>query len=862
MLQRSARLQYALLALVAVLALSHFYVGFVENYEILRHGQTRVRFPFYSSLDRVIIVLPEAKAAGLQAGDIVRTINGQPFSGQLVLTRALREGRVGQPLPITWDRPDNPATLHGSIVMTPEREGPAPAWAWLLRGIFLFVPLVLLLTGLWVVLARPRNPHAWLILGILIYFESVFSSAGRIANPTFPAIMFWNVIAESAMPLCLMFFGIYFPQRSRIDERFPWVKWVIAIPIFAMIPLNLLGIYAIIWNFSAARWLLRGHYLISIAIQHTFSALAICWFFVTLGTKLHTLTGDARRRLVVLLWGAGIGLTPAVVLILSAFYRHAEVDLGVPPWLLIPVFLLFLLFPLTLAYVVVVQRAMDVRILVRQGTRYAFARNTVRIISLLLSVLMIAALVDLIRHPNHRAIDLARIYGTIALFVAFRFVLSHRLQQRIDQRFFREAYSAEQVLSELSDEARNFTEVTPLLSTITERIGETLHVERIAVFLRSGDGYRLQLARGTSVTRGSLALPDTSMTITTLTRGGGPATVYRDDPSSWLVDASDAERTALADLSTELLVPLPGRRRLAGVMALGPKRSEEPYSRSDRQLLQSVASQAGLALENAELLENLTAEVAQRERISREIEIAREVQEHLFPQVTPSLPGIDLAGHCRPAQAVGGDYYDFFVLPDCSGDERLALALGDISGKGISAALLMASLRASLRSAAEMQPGDLAMLMRHVNRLVYESSTTNRYATFFYGEVDPESRLLNYVNAGHNPPVVLRGTQVIRLEATGTVIGLLPDVPFTRASIVLDPGDVFIAFTDGISEAMNAAEEEWGEDHMIAAAEAFLSRGGSKSARQILECIYTQADRFTAGAPQHDDMTLLVCAVS
>ncbi len=252
-------------------------------------------------------------------------------------------------------------------------------------------------------------------------------------------------------------------------------------------------------------------------------------------------------------------------------------------------------------------------------------------------------------------------------------------------------------------------------------------------------------------------------------------------------------------------------------MALGPKRSEEPYSRTDRQLLQSIASQTGLALENAELLEHLTTEITHRERVSREIEIAREVQQRLYPQVYPTIPGVDLAGYCRPAQAVGGDYYDFFVLPAYHGDEeRLALALGDISGKGISAALLMASLRASLRSAALLQPGDLATLMRHVNRLVYESSTTNRYATFFYAELDPQSRVLTYVNAGHNPPVILRGTQIIRLEATGTVIGLIPDAPYTRAGILLEPGDALLCFTDGISEAMTHADEEWGEDRMIA----------------------------------------------
>jgi sigma-B regulation protein RsbU (phosphoserine phosphatase) len=458
----------------------------------------------------------------------------------------------------------------------------------------------------------------------------------------------------------------------------------------------------------------------------------------------------------------------------------------------------------------------------------------------------------------------------IGLFFAFRFVLTRRLQQRLDQRFFREAYSTEQILSELSEEARNFTEVTPLLNTITQRIGDTLHIERIAVFLRSGDTYRLQLATGApgastlSPVLGSFSLPATSTTITTLARGRAPANVYRDDPSSWLVDASDAERAALNDLSTELLVPIPGRNRLAGVIALGPKRSQEPYSRTDRQLLQSVATQTGLALENAELFEHLSTEIAHRERVSREIEIAREVQERLFPQVYPHIEGVDLAGYCRPAQVVGGDYYDFFLLPGSSsgpGDSRLALALGDISGKGISAALLMASLRASLRSAALLQPGDLTTLMRHVNRLVYESSTSNRYATFFYAEYDPYSRILTYVNAGHNPPIVLRGSEQIHLEATGTVIGLLPDVIYTRANVVLRPGDLLITFTDGVSEAMNSIEEEWGEDRMVAATRSLLSQQSSATAEQLLQCILSGADLFTAGAPQHDDMTLLLCKV-
>ncbi|WP_263367594.1 GAF domain-containing SpoIIE family protein phosphatase [Edaphobacter bradus] len=868
MLQRSARLQYGLLALVAVLALSHFYVGLSNNLRNLVRGQTSPRTPFITTdLTPVVSSMePEAQAAGLRQGDTVLTVSGERFTGRVVLIAQVRSSHVGAPLAITWTHPGDTGVQSGSIALAPERATPAPFYLWITRSIFLALPLLFLLIGVWVVLARPHNPHAWLILGILGYFDSLFIGYGKFSGGIlFAFAIFWNTVAQTAMPLCLMFLGVYFPQHSGLDVRFPWVKWVLTISILAFMPLDLIYYYSDAWKFTAGSWLVRPTYAINFT-ENVLAALAISWFFATLGVKRAALAGDARRRIVVMLWGASIGLTPLLFLVFYAAYRNVDLGQGIPQWLDISVFVILLLFPLTLAYVVVVQRAMDVRILIRQGTKYAFARGTIVVILALLAIWMIASIVHLIRYPHqHRAVDLIGIIGIIAIFLGFRYPLAKRLQQKIDQRFFREAYSAEQVLSELSDEVRNFTEVTPLLTTITQRIGDTLHVDRIAVFLRSGDAYHLQLATGAPLAPGSLALSATFAVISRLAhaRSPEPEPVYRDDPSSWLVDATDAERAALSDLSAELLVPLPGRNRLEGVMALGPKRSEEPYSRTDRQLLQSVATQTGLALENAELFQNLTAEVAHRERISREIEIARDVQQHLFPQVVPSIPGIDLAGHCRQAQAVGGDYYDFFILPAGEGDERLALALGDISGKGISAALLMASLRASLRSAAQLQPGDLGTLMRHVNRLVYESSTSNRYATFFYAELDPATRLLTYVNAGHNPPVILRGSEAIALHSTGTVIGLLPEVSYCRASILLHPGDMLVAFTDGISEAMNAAEEEWGEPRMIAAAQALLARPDCKTtAKQLLDCIFNEADHFTAAAPQHDDMTLLICAVS
>ena len=267
------------------------------------------------------------------------------------------------------------------------------------------------------------------------------------------------------------------------------------------------------------------------------------------------------------------------------------------------------------------------------------------------------------------------------------------------------------------------------------------------------------------------------------------------------------------------------------------------------------AAQTALALEVARLTTAIGREMAQRERLNRELEIAREVQEHLFPQRLPSVPGLDYCGRCRPAREVGGDYYDFLELPE----GRLGIAIGDVSGKGIGAALMMASLEASLRGQASVGL-DLAELVKRVNRLVYEASSASRYATFFYGEYDSRSRQLSYVNAGHTPPVILRQSaaacRVFRLEIGGPVIGLLRQC-YQQGSFPLEPGDLVVLFTDGVSESMNARDEEWGEDRLIELAKSCHGQSAFEAMTRILAA----AEAFAAGASQHDDMTLVVLRV-
>ncbi|NOT49443.1 MAG: PP2C family protein-serine/threonine phosphatase, partial [Acidobacteria bacterium] len=290
-----------------------------------------------------------------------------------------------------------------------------------------------------------------------------------------------------------------------------------------------------------------------------------------------------------------------------------------------------------------------------------------------------------------------------------------------------------------------------------------------------------------------------------------------------------------------------------------PKRSEEPYTASDLRLLRSVATQTGFALENSRLTEAVAREAAQKERLNAELEIAREVQERLFPQELPNVDGLEYYGACRPALGVGGDYYDFLELPG----GKFGIAIGDVSGKGIGASLMMASLQASLRGQAIHSGDDLASLMTHVNTLVYEASTTNRYATFYYAQYDPKTRKLSYVNAGHNPPFLLRpngsDVEVIKLDVGGPVVGMLPSilVCYEQGEVQLEEGDMLVGFTDGISESMNPAEEEWGEDELLEDLKGLISC----PAEEVLRTIVAAADKFADGAKQHDDMTMIVVRV-
>jgi phosphoserine phosphatase RsbU/P len=250
-------------------------------------------------------------------------------------------------------------------------------------------------------------------------------------------------------------------------------------------------------------------------------------------------------------------------------------------------------------------------------------------------------------------------------------------------------------------------------------------------------------------------------------------------------------------------------------------------------------------------ISDLLAEQRQRQRLEHEITIAREVQEQLFPRSLPSLAGLQLAAICKPARTVSGDYYDFIRL----GPERVAIALADISGKGIFAALLMASVQAALRSMTSTDRNcGTAELVRQLNNHLFRNTSDDRYATFFYAVYDAREGVLTYTNAGHLAPFFVSDGRVLQLDEGGTVVGLFEDAPYTQGTLKVPPGSVLVAFSDGLTEPENVYGEEFGMERL----RDEILRQRNASPQRLAENLIAAAEQWAGTPEQADDITIIV----
>ncbi len=315
-----------------------------------------------------------------------------------------------------------------------------------------------------------------------------------------------------------------------------------------------------------------------------------------------------------------------------------------------------------------------------------------------------------------------------------------------------------------------------------------------------------------------------------------------------MLDEAFRERQSIIGQSVRTLMaaPLQTKDRVIGLIYVDSPSLTRVFKEDDLNLLTVMANTAAIRIEHERL-----AEIEHQERLmARELEQAAEIQQRFLPAQAPQVSGLDLAGHNAPCRTVGGDYYDFF--PYANG--RVAMVLGDVSGKGMPASLLMMSLQARVQVLID-EPENLGAVMTRLNRLTATNCPSNRFITFFMCMLDGATGDLVFANAGHNPPLLMRaGGGAEWLEAGGCVLGVMPTMKYDQSQNRLEAGDVLVIFSDGVTDALNPQGEEFGEARL----EAAVRQHRGELTAAILEGVNQAIAEWTAGTPLPDDLTLLV----
>jgi sigma-B regulation protein RsbU (phosphoserine phosphatase) len=546
------------------------------------------------------------------------------------------------------------------------------------------------------------------------------------------------------------------------------------------------------------------------------------------------------RRLRQQLRAIGLGLTTCLLLYTLGSLVPAILNLTISEWTRSALTVAALTVGSgSIAYAMVRHKFLDTKLLARRGILYGIASASLVGVYLTLVTRLNQAL------TRFTGVD-SRVIEPVFLIVAlivFQPAVSW-LEEMLDRLLLRDAGDYRNVLRNLGRELQTTIELEDLLTRSIRTISESL-------LLRSA--YIVALPRGDVLVRSgggsSMAPEDEALLRDLLLRLPGSDDSFRlTEPVPGL---TAADRTLLAGrLGTSVIFPLHSRGETVGALLLGEKLTGTEYTSEDVALLSSLAGQMSISLQNALLVR----ERVQVVRIEEELRLARQIQRSFLHSEFPATPRFDVHALNIPSKEVGGDFYD--LVPACDGVFLLAIA--DVAGKGVPAALLSSMLQASLRTQAGSITS-VAEILRNINTLVYRATQVHQFATFFIARVENDTLHMTFSNAGHNFPVVIRrGADPVFLERGGTVLGIVDGGTYEEGRMSLRSGDLVVLYTDGISEAMNRAGELYGDARVCDLVRSFPHH---LTAREVTDRILEALREFLDGEEARDDMTLMVMRV-
>jgi serine phosphatase RsbU (regulator of sigma subunit) len=697
-----------------------------------------------------------------------------------------------------------------------------------LFGLPYVVGLAYLSIGAWVYRvrgqARPSRAFAhfcvWTSLTCGLLFDLITTHLGS---------AIWSIaIAQEGSALISL--ALLFPEEWSPVQRRWWLR---------LVPYGISGVL-IVWslyvlNSSSDPWA----YVRLWRFSYVYVAMGIVIFLAMLLYRLRTSSSAiARQQARIILWGSLFAFMPLGVWLAAPLFGIFSIKFN--PVLFLP---FMLAFPLSIGVAILRYRLWDIDVIIHRTLVYGLL--TVVLASLYL--VSIVAMQQAFRTITDEGSDLAIVASTLAIAALFN-PLRRRIQDFIDRRFYRRKYDAAKTLAAFSDTLRDEVDLSRLIECLETMIWETMQPAHVLTWLRTPWGFGLYLFDGNG-SRGEWAgIKPIDVEIAT----DDPMVGYFTHGANAMeVDRLDLDSLALRRLRSaevKIVLPLISQGELIGWLSLGPRLSEQDYSADDRALLTDLAAHAAPAVRIAQLVNQQQAEAREREHFEQELRVARLIQETLLPEKPPSLPGWEIAVYWQPAQAVGGDFYDFMPLSD----GRLAFVVGDVADKGVPAALLMATTRVILRGTARRRLSP-ATALQLSNELLHPEIPPSMFVTCLYAILDPTSGQLQYANAGHNPPYRRYNGTVAELRATGFPLGMMPGASYEEHETSIQPGECLLLYSNGLVEAHNEQMEMFGYERLQTALRKYAHRGPV-----LIKDMLAELGGFTGQSWEQDDDVTMV----
>jgi len=764
-----------------------------------------------------------AEAAGIGKGDRVLSFGGVSWARHW----EYRES-ADRSVAVELEAPDG---SRRTVRLLPARTPRSEVIRQLLKGA---VAVCFAVTGLVVFLSR-SDRVATLFFLMNLLFSRLIAPETELNRSAFLADKLALDLASLVLPSVVLHFFLSFPRRSRFLARDPRRAWILYLPAILGMPLSV--------KFDIDLVLLDRPVSGGALAFQTLTALLfvamILWGVVSFLRGVRSVASPVlRRSLRWLLPTTALGILPPLLLtgVLNLF-----------PAVEIPgdryAFATLALVPLGFAHGILRYGLMDLQLVVKRSVVYG-ALTALLVAAYYLLTDVVGRVVLAAAGPGRTLLSLAVVFAAALLFLPVR----ERLQALVDRALYRQRYAYRRTLQEFSHLLASFLERDELVRVLVERLPDVLGARRAAIFLRSPRGASLHVAGTRGLGQSEIPFPvfePSPALISWWTELDGPVPIGPAGDPGGFDRLPLEERALLAALDARVLVFLPRERTIEGLLVLGEKEGGERYAAEDLELLSTLGDQAGTALSSSRLHE----EALERRRLEEELVVAKRIQASLLPRDVPRREGLEIAALTRPCHEIGGDLFDFLDF----GREGLGLAVADVSGKGVPAALILSGLQATLR--AEARRGESPEpVIRKVNDRLCTDLNPGSFASLLYGQLDLDAKIFRYVNAGHPAGLVLREDGSLEhLDEGGLLLGVVPGTDYRMGSRTFAAGDLMLLYSDGVTDVLNDADEEFGAERL----EALLRRVAHLPAATLIESIVTAVEAFVGGALP-DDVTLLV----